>query len=87
MSRLRKAGWACHEPACVILLGSLLGFFMKSKARHELKQNELAEAAGRVLVVVGEHRRQATTTIIAVVVVALGIGGFFAWRMYKASSR
>ena len=53
---------------------------MKSKARHELKQNEFAEATARVVELVGGYRRQTTMAVAALMAVIVAIGAYFYWQ-------
>ncbi|MFN2446126.1 MAG: tol-pal system YbgF family protein [Vicinamibacterales bacterium] len=53
---------------------------MKATERHHLKHNELADALGRASDYYAGHRRTLVYAIAGLVVLAIGIGGFFAWR-------
>jgi TolA-binding protein len=53
---------------------------MKSIERHKLKENEFAHTVARTREMVNERPREVATIAIAVTVVALVVGGFFAWK-------
>ena len=53
---------------------------MKSTERHKLKENEFAHTVARTRDMVNERPREVATIAIAVTVVALIVGGFFAWK-------
>ena len=53
---------------------------MKSIERHKLKENEFANTVARTRDMVNERPREVASIAIAVTVVALIVGGFFAWK-------
>ncbi len=53
---------------------------MKSTDRHKLKENEFAQTVARTREALNERPREVTTIAIAVVVVAVVVGGYFAWK-------
>jgi TolA-binding protein len=53
---------------------------VKSTERHKLKENEFAHTVARTRDMVNERPREVATIAIAVTVVALIVGGFFAWK-------
>jgi TolA-binding protein len=57
---------------------------MKAKERHQLKQNDFAQTAARVVGVLTEQRHRVIPTVIALVVVVALASGFFVWRKRKA---
>ncbi len=58
---------------------------MKAKERHQLKQNEFALTAGRVVDTVSRHQRRIQTIVGAVLVLVLVVGGFLYWRGRQAN--
>jgi TolA-binding protein len=57
---------------------------VKAQERHQLKQNDFAHTAARVLATVSENRQRALATMIAVVAVAAIVGGYFWWTKRAA---
>jgi predicted negative regulator of RcsB-dependent stress response len=53
---------------------------MKRTERHHLKENELAHLAGAARDVVGAQKNLILPVVIAVLVLAVAVGGYFAWR-------
>jgi hypothetical protein len=53
---------------------------MKTTQRHHLKENELAIALGHANQWRAQNQRILTMVIAAIVLVAVAIGGYFAWR-------
>jgi TolA-binding protein len=53
---------------------------MKEHERHQLKQNEFAATAARVMAAIQANRDRALLVGIAVVVLAAVAGGYFYWR-------
>jgi TolA-binding protein len=53
---------------------------MKSTDRHKLKENDFAQTVARTREMLNERPREAATGAIAALVVALAVGGYFAWR-------
>ncbi len=58
---------------------------MKSKQRHELKQNEIAELAMRAMAWYEGNRSQAAAIASAVVAVAVLAGGYLWWQQQAAN--
>jgi hypothetical protein len=56
---------------------------MKSIERHKLKENEFAHTVARTRDMVNERPREVATIAIAVTLVALIVGGFFAWKAWR----
>lgn len=59
---------------------------MKAKARHDLRQNEFAEAASRVIEAVRARPNEILAVVGGAVLVALLVGGFLLWRKHVADS-
>ena len=57
---------------------------MKSKTRHELKQNEFAAATARMVHLVGGYQRHATMLVAAILAVVVLAGGYFYWQGTRA---
>jgi TolA-binding protein len=57
---------------------------MKATERHQLKQNEFAVTAGRVVDGIQQHRSQLGAVAVAVVAIVLIAWGFFYWRKQQA---
>jgi tetratricopeptide (TPR) repeat protein len=53
---------------------------MKSTDRHKLKENDFAQTVARTRDMLNERPRETATVAIAALVVALAVGGYFAWR-------
>src|SRR5258708_22919236 len=53
---------------------------MKSSERHKIKENEFAHTVARTRELGSQRPREVATTAIAALVVALLVGGYFAWR-------
>jgi TolA-binding protein len=53
---------------------------MKSTDRHKLKENEFAQTVARTRDIVNSRPREIAFIAIGALVVAVGIGGFFAWK-------
>jgi tetratricopeptide (TPR) repeat protein len=58
---------------------------MKSKERHQLKQNEFAETTRRTVDFVKGNQRQLTLAIVGLAVAIAGVGGFFAYRQSRGN--
>jgi hypothetical protein len=58
---------------------------MKAKERHQLKQNEFAETARRVVGAAQANRQQILIAVVAAVVVVGGLGGFLMFRNARAN--
>jgi len=58
---------------------------MKAKERHELKQNEFAEAAMRVVHWVAGNRDQATVIGVIILLAVVGAGGYGWWLRSNAN--
>jgi TolA-binding protein len=53
---------------------------MKAAERHRLKENEFAHSVARAREAMAQRRREVTTISTIAIVLALVVGGFFAWR-------
>ena len=58
---------------------------MKSKQRHQLKENELVHGIYAARDFIEPRKRQLTGVVIALVVVAIAAVGFVSWRQYNRS--
>lgn len=58
---------------------------MKAKQRHQLKQNEFAEAASRAMAWVEANRDRAIMAAVAIVAVVAIVGGIMYWRQHQAN--
>jgi len=59
---------------------------MKAKARHDLRQNDFAEAAARVVTAVRERPNQILGVIVGAVLVVALLAGFLYWRKHSADA-
>jgi TolA-binding protein len=57
---------------------------VKAQERHQLKQNDFARTAARVVETVSENRQHVLMTVAAVVVAAALVGGYFWWTKRAA---
>jgi hypothetical protein len=53
---------------------------MKGTERHRLKENELSHALSEATARLSENRARYSTVLLAVVLIALGAGGYWAWK-------
>src|SRR5215210_65799 len=53
---------------------------MKRTERHRLKENELSHALNEATARLAEHRARFGTVLMAVLLIALGAGGYWAWK-------
>jgi TolA-binding protein len=58
---------------------------MKAKQRHQLKQNEFAEAARRVMAWAEANRDRAIMAAVAIVAIVAMVGGVLYWRQHQAN--
>ena len=56
---------------------------MKAQERHQLKQNEFADAVARVSDVVQQNRSAVTAGIATLLIVLIALGGFFWYRSHR----